>query len=310
MPEPADAAIVFAPAGTVVPGALANLRKGGTVAIAGIHLSDIPALNYEWHLFYERDLRTVTANTREDGHGLFREAAAAGVRPRVTTYALRDANAALLGQDHFEAPVGHQKVAQRGEMLQGPLFLPAVHRNVDEDVALRRLEGVLEVGVDLLLNVVRDMDGHVERVAARVEHLAQLEVLLDAVHPPGRKAHGVVGEVMAEFLRTRRRERIVVLRLGGAEHQPGLQQTVEVDRDVVAIRTELRAEVPESCQRLAQMRRTLEDQHLVEARMAAEHVRRLRLHGPVDLGMGVPVAQRMQGWQCAHHIADGAQPDD
>src|SRR5204863_7674208 len=66
-PEPLDAAIVFAPVGDLVPVALEALDRGGVVAIAGIHLTDVPALNYERHLFGERELRSVTANTRADG---------------------------------------------------------------------------------------------------------------------------------------------------------------------------------------------------------------------------------------------------
>ena len=63
-PELLDAAILFAPVGTLVPPALAALDRGGTLAVAGIYLSDIPALNYERDLFQERSLRSVTANTR------------------------------------------------------------------------------------------------------------------------------------------------------------------------------------------------------------------------------------------------------
>jgi propanol-preferring alcohol dehydrogenase len=66
-PEPLDAAILFAPVGDLVPVALEALDRGGTLAIAGIHLSDIPPLHYGRHLFQERTLRSVTANTREDG---------------------------------------------------------------------------------------------------------------------------------------------------------------------------------------------------------------------------------------------------
>jgi propanol-preferring alcohol dehydrogenase len=65
-PEPLDAAILFAPVGELVPVALRALDRGGTLAVAGIHLSDIPSLNYERHLFQERQLRSVTANTRQD----------------------------------------------------------------------------------------------------------------------------------------------------------------------------------------------------------------------------------------------------
>ena len=74
-PEPLDAAILFAPAGELVPVALEALDRGGTLAIAGIHLSDIPPLNYERHLFQERQLRSVTANTRADGEEFLRLAA-------------------------------------------------------------------------------------------------------------------------------------------------------------------------------------------------------------------------------------------
>ncbi len=63
-PEPLDSAILFAPAGELVPPALEALDGGGTLAVAGIHLSDIPALNYQRHLFRERQIRSVTSNTR------------------------------------------------------------------------------------------------------------------------------------------------------------------------------------------------------------------------------------------------------
>jgi alcohol dehydrogenase, propanol-preferring len=65
-PEPLDAAILFAPVGDLVPVALQALDRGGTLAVAGIYLSDIPPLNYERHLFQERQLRSVTSNTRLD----------------------------------------------------------------------------------------------------------------------------------------------------------------------------------------------------------------------------------------------------
>jgi propanol-preferring alcohol dehydrogenase len=95
MPVKVDSAILFAPVGTLVGPALENLRKGGTLAVAGIYLTDVPALQYERHLFYERDLRSVTANTREDGRELLAEAAEIPIRPHVTRYALADANRAL-----------------------------------------------------------------------------------------------------------------------------------------------------------------------------------------------------------------------
>jgi propanol-preferring alcohol dehydrogenase len=65
-PEPLDSAILFAPAGDLVPAALAALDRGGTLSIAGIYLSDVPPLNYERHLFQERQVRSVTSNTRGD----------------------------------------------------------------------------------------------------------------------------------------------------------------------------------------------------------------------------------------------------
>jgi propanol-preferring alcohol dehydrogenase len=82
-PEPLDAAILFAPAGEIVPIALEALDRGGTLAIAGIYLTDVPQLRYEDHLFQERQVRSVTANTRRDGEEFL--ALAARVRLEVTT---------------------------------------------------------------------------------------------------------------------------------------------------------------------------------------------------------------------------------
>jgi propanol-preferring alcohol dehydrogenase len=65
-PEPLDAAILFAPVGDLVLPAMAALDCGGTLAIAGIYLTDIPALSYDRYLFQERQLRSVTSNTRQD----------------------------------------------------------------------------------------------------------------------------------------------------------------------------------------------------------------------------------------------------
>lgn len=94
-PQPLDAAIVFAPAGDLVPLALEATTRGGTVVLAGIHMSDIPPMAYESHLFYERDLRTVTANTRADGHAFLRVAHAIRLEPQVSSYAFDDADAAI-----------------------------------------------------------------------------------------------------------------------------------------------------------------------------------------------------------------------
>jgi propanol-preferring alcohol dehydrogenase len=94
-PEPLDSAVLFAPVGNLVLPALEALDRGGTVAVAGIHLTDIPAMNYEKHLFYEKNLRSVTANTRADGEELLRLAAEIPLRPQTTRFALADANRAL-----------------------------------------------------------------------------------------------------------------------------------------------------------------------------------------------------------------------
>ena len=75
-PEPLDAAILFAPVGDLVPVALRALDRGGTLAVAGIHLTDIPGLDYADELFREKQLRSVTANTRADGEEFLRLAAA------------------------------------------------------------------------------------------------------------------------------------------------------------------------------------------------------------------------------------------
>jgi len=95
MPVRADSAILFAPAGELVPPALRALKKGGTLALAGIHMSDVPAMNYEECLFHEKNVRSVTANTRADGEGLLREAAEIPIRPKVTPFPLSEANRAL-----------------------------------------------------------------------------------------------------------------------------------------------------------------------------------------------------------------------
>ena len=94
-PEPLDAAIVFAPAGNLVPLALSSVTRGGTVVLAGIHKSDVPAMSYEPHLFYEKDLRTVTANTRADGAALMRLAVHLRITPTITRYGFGQVDAAL-----------------------------------------------------------------------------------------------------------------------------------------------------------------------------------------------------------------------
>ncbi|WP_314176812.1 zinc-binding alcohol dehydrogenase family protein [Streptomyces winkii] len=94
-PEPLDSAILFAPVGELVPVALEALDAGGTLSIAGIHLSDIPSLQYQRHLFRERTVRSVTANTREDGRQFLSSAAEHRLRTRLTVYDFAHADAAL-----------------------------------------------------------------------------------------------------------------------------------------------------------------------------------------------------------------------
>ena len=103
-PEKLDGAILFAPAGNLVLPALEALERGGTLALAGIYLSEIPALDYEKHLFQERNLRSVTANTRRDGDELLRYAAEIPIRPHTIPFPLSEANRALqqLKHDGFE----------------------------------------------------------------------------------------------------------------------------------------------------------------------------------------------------------------
>ncbi|MGB6208884.1 zinc-binding alcohol dehydrogenase family protein [Mycobacterium sp.] len=96
-PPPAglDAAILFAPVGDLVLPALEALDRGGTLAIAGIHLSDIPALNYQRHLFQERQLRSVTSNTRADARAFLDFAAEHHIKVTTPEYPLAQADRAL-----------------------------------------------------------------------------------------------------------------------------------------------------------------------------------------------------------------------
>jgi alcohol dehydrogenase, propanol-preferring len=94
-PDPLDAAILFAPVGTLVPPGLAALDRGGTLAIAGIHLSDVPGLDYQRHLFQERTLTSVTANTRRDGHEFLDLAPKIPLKVITRAYPFPDAQRAL-----------------------------------------------------------------------------------------------------------------------------------------------------------------------------------------------------------------------
>jgi propanol-preferring alcohol dehydrogenase len=96
IPVLTDSAIIFAPAGDLVPRALEHLRKGGTLALAGIYMSSVPQMDYENHLFYEKNVCSVTANTRQDGMELLRIAAEIPIKPQVQLFPLREANLALL----------------------------------------------------------------------------------------------------------------------------------------------------------------------------------------------------------------------
>ncbi|WP_392674727.1 zinc-binding alcohol dehydrogenase family protein [Streptomyces sp. LN785] len=94
-PEPLDSAILFAPVGDLVPVALEALDRSGTLAVAGIHLSDIPVLNYQRHLFQERNLRSVTSNTRQDGREFLELAERIGIQVTVSRYPPDQADRAL-----------------------------------------------------------------------------------------------------------------------------------------------------------------------------------------------------------------------
>lgn len=93
-PEPLDTAIIFAPAGELVPRALGMLRKGGTLSLAGIHMSPIPEMEYRL-LYHERTIRSVANSTRQDAEDLLRLAAEIPVRTEVEVFPLEEANTAL-----------------------------------------------------------------------------------------------------------------------------------------------------------------------------------------------------------------------
>jgi propanol-preferring alcohol dehydrogenase len=101
-PAPLDAAILFAPAGNLVLPALQALDRGGILAVAGIYLSAIPPLEYERHLFHEKELRSVTANTRSDGEEFLGIAGEIPIRTHTAAFALDQANLALQKLKHDE----------------------------------------------------------------------------------------------------------------------------------------------------------------------------------------------------------------
>jgi propanol-preferring alcohol dehydrogenase len=89
-----DAAIIFAPVGELVPQALATVRKGGTVVLGGIHMSEIPAMPYRL-LWGERTLRSVANLTRDDAREFLAIAGRTPIKTQIVPYALSDANTAL-----------------------------------------------------------------------------------------------------------------------------------------------------------------------------------------------------------------------
>lgn len=94
-PKKLDSAIIFAPAGELVPDALNTLDKGGTLVLAGIYMTPIPQMDYVKHLYHERTLRSVANATRKDGEELLKLATEIPIRTKITTFPLKDANKAL-----------------------------------------------------------------------------------------------------------------------------------------------------------------------------------------------------------------------
>lgn len=101
-PEKLHSAIIFAPAGELIPVALAALDRGGTLALAGIYMTDTPALQYTTHLFHERNIRSVTANTRQDGRELLQLAQVLPLRTHTEEFPLERATDALRRLRHDE----------------------------------------------------------------------------------------------------------------------------------------------------------------------------------------------------------------
>jgi len=98
-PVPLDSAIIFAPAGEIIPAALRALKKGGTLALGGIHMSPTPPLDYQL-LYYEHVVRSVANNTRQDGEELMRLAVEIPIRTQIELFGLSEANRALNSLKH------------------------------------------------------------------------------------------------------------------------------------------------------------------------------------------------------------------
>ena len=114
LPAPLDAAIVFAPAGPLVPEALRAVRKGGTVALAGITMSQVPAMDYEL-LYQERVLRSAANSTRDDVRECLQLAAEAPVKTAVQVFPLEQANQALQALKHSKIDgAAVLKISQNG----------------------------------------------------------------------------------------------------------------------------------------------------------------------------------------------------
>ncbi|RRQ27181.1 zinc-binding alcohol dehydrogenase family protein [Rhodococcus sp. Eu-32] len=99
-PENVDAAIVFAPIGEAVPAALEALAPGGTVVLAGIHMSDVPPLNYDRHLFHEKHLRSIESNTRTDARSFLERCKDTHLRLETVEYGLDQVPTALRDLSH------------------------------------------------------------------------------------------------------------------------------------------------------------------------------------------------------------------
>jgi propanol-preferring alcohol dehydrogenase len=105
-PEPLDAAIIFAPVGSLVPKALQDTDKGGVVVCGGIHMSDIPSFHYKW-LWNERKIQSVANLTRKDGEAFFKQVSKTTIHTETKMYLLSQANEALndLGNGKFQGPL-------------------------------------------------------------------------------------------------------------------------------------------------------------------------------------------------------------
>ena len=156
-PEPLDAAILFAPVGTLVLPAMAALDRGGRLAIAGIHLSDVPTLNYDAYLFEERELVSVTANTRRDGEEFLALAAEIPIRPTTTEYPFEKA------ADALEDLARRRRERCRGDPRTGRSLSPA--RRTSRGTAPRRFRACPGARTPRHLPRARTGTGHATTVS-------------------------------------------------------------------------------------------------------------------------------------------------